>query len=311
MENNNNKPDQIADVTDESVAEETLVVNEELKAEFEETHPVSHNEVEDMDESFVDESFIDAEPEEVEAVEIEEPVAVEIEEAADSIVDEDLYPEFVLPPIRRSFRGYNMDDIDNHVLPLVEEFNKIQKARSMEAKHMDDLTAEVARLIARVEELENFNINDVVEGTINEAQHEAKVIIHNATEKAKKIVATSREKTKQSVAKTNAKKNEILDKAKRKAEEITTKANDKLQNSEQILADEMAKIHAQGDEIKNKAKEKAEIILAKAKEDVKNLKDETKAELAEAKKYIAKRHEVHNRLQDFYKAQSDLLSNRE
>lgn len=312
MENNNDKPDQINDVTDESVAEETLVVNAELEAEFEEAHPAHHDDVEDMTESFVDEAFANAEPEAVEYAE-EVPVenTVEVEDAADSVADEDLYPQFEVPSIRRSFRGYNMDDIDNLVLPLVEEYNNIQKMRAVEAKHMNDLTTEVARLVARVEELENFNVDDTVHSKINEAEHEAKVIIHKATEKAKDIVASSRERAKDAVAKTNVKKNEILEKAKHKAEEIVAKSNDKLHNAEQILADELAKIHSQGEEIKTKAKEKAETILAKAKEDAKNLKAETNAELAEAKKYIAKRHEVHNRLQDFYKAQSDLLSNRD
>lgn len=281
-------PDQIADVTDESVAEETLVVNAELEAEAiaEQDEPHAHETVADVviDDDYPADETVDKVVEDV--IESEE-----VAEAAEDLADEALEDGFVpvaLPHIRRGFRGYNVDDIDSFVIPLIKDFNNLQQDVKLLNEENAQLLAQAEEDRKTIEALRNFNITDEVKNILDNAHANTKVIIADAESRAKEIIADGKNKAKEAREAVNVHKQEIVAKAREKAHEVA-------EQSKHVK--DAAKADAK--EIIEKAKVKAEEIIAKTNE-----------ELVEAKEYIAKRHEVHNSLQEFYKAQSDFLSNR-
>lgn len=277
-------PDQIADVTDESVAEETLVINAELEAEAiaEQEEPHVHETVADV---VIDDDYpVDETVEEV----VEDVIEAE---TAEDLVDEVSEYNFVpvaLPHIRRGFRGYNVDDIDSFVIPLLEEHNELRK-------DFKELTEANALLLEQVEEnkksiesLRHFNITDEVQTILKDAHANTKVIVADAEARAKEIIAEGKLKAKEARDGVIAHKKEAIEKAREKAHEVAE----------------------QSKHVKEAAKLEAKEIIEKAKLEAKEIISKTNSELSEAKEYIAKRHEVHNSLQEFYKAQSDFLSNR-
>ena len=243
-------PDQVEDVTDESVAGETLVVNAEIAAEAEESS------VEDL------------------STQESDNLSEELNSQEHEIVQ--------LPRIRRSFRGYSVEDIDNFVLPLINSYNELQKARASEAAQMSELIKAAEENKQEIASLQNFVITDEVEKVLHSAHEEAKGIILVAEEEAK----------------------HIINKAKNTAKEIIAEAREKNKHASEDIKVRKANVLA-------KAHERADEIVSKAKAQAEHLVEKTNEELAEAKEYIAARHEVHNKLQDFYKAQSDFLSKRD
>ena len=119
--------------------------------------------------------------------------------------------------------------------------------------------------------------------------------------KAKELLAENKEKDKA-----------ILEKAHQRADSIIAiaKSEDKLKHAEEVTVKEIERAHNNANKVKEKAEAEAEKIVAKAKVQAEKIVEDTNAKLAEAREYIAQRKEVHARLQDFYKAQRDFLSNR-
>ena len=250
--------DEIADVTDESVSVETLVVASEVEAE---------QVVETAEENL-------GEP----SVDFEEDHS-DIEDAADTVASD--YVPITVPLIHKSFRGYNMNQIDNFVLPLVDRFNEMQSDRLKEKEQLEALKLELEANKEKIAHLESFTITDEVKKVLAQAAEEAKEIVVEAHAHGKEIIEEAR-----------AKKNEAVEKAKAKTVHSVEKAAE------------------QSEKIKEHAKTEAEKIIAKAKAEAEKITAKVNDELAEAKEYIAKRHEVHSKLQDFYKAQGDFLANR-
>lgn len=319
-------PDSVADVTDESVAEETLVLNTE-----EEVLSVNEEHIVDEDSNVEEETFETEGGTVFENVEPEEQIIIENDEeftpdtepstefeqdettepeneyepeeseyttvddeadeepfAYDEEDEEDPYAHVDFPGVRRAFRGYNVEDIDNFLIPLVESYNEIQNARKQSDTRINDLTMEVASLLnekeeleARVERLENFTLTDEIKHELHEAEQQSRKIIMEAKAQAKTIIKDSREKAK-----------EIKNEAVLHNKELATKAREQRQ------------------EILNKSRAKAIEIKEKAHHDAEALIEKINTDLAEAKEYIAKRHEVHNKLQEFYKAQHQYLIDR-
>lgn len=261
------KVDQVSNVTDESVAGETLVVNAEIEAEAEEV-----TEAEAIVEDAAGGVSDDASDGEVEIVE-------ELEELA---VEEDSYPHVQLPRIRRGFRGYNVEDIDNFVLPLIDSYNELQETRKNESEYLADLVAQAEQDKETIESLRNFVLTDEVNKVLEQAHEDAKAKILVAEEEAK----------------------HIIDKAKLTAKEVVSEGREKNKQAREDIKVRKAAVLA-------KAHERADEIVAKAKAHAEELVEKTNEDLAEAKEYIAQRHEVHNKLQDFYKSQSDFLSKRD
>lgn len=255
------KVDQVSDVTDESVAGETLVLNAEIEAEAEELDVPSEAIVEDIADSIIDEA---------------------LEESEEISVEEDLYAAVQLPRIRRGFRGYNVEDIDNFVLPLIDSYNELQETRKNESEYLADLVAQAEQDKETIESLRNFVLTDEVNKVLEQAHEDAKAKILVAEEEAK----------------------HIIDKAKLTAKEVVSEGREKNKQAREDIKVRKAAVLA-------KAHERADEIVAKAKAHAEELVEKTNEDLAEAKEYIAQRHEVHNKLQDFYKSQSDFLSKRD
>mgnify|MGYP000190917053 FL=1 len=309
-------PDTVADVTDESVAEETVVINAELEGEAlaeEESHARETSADFVVDDSVLEESLGELDNE-------------MIEEAVDSlddydgiiVMEEKLHEETEVPSFRHGFRGYNVNEVDAFLVPLVEKVNSLEHAQILAESHISDLTSEVARLLEQVEEnkatiatINNFNLTDEVKVVLEKAELDAKAIIINAKNKVKELVQANKDKDKTILDKAHERAEKIIAKAKMEADFKVAKSEDKLKHAEEIIAKEIERAHDASVKVKDKAKAESEKIIEKAHAHAEKIIEDTNAKLVEAKEYIAQRHEVHNRLQDFYKSQREFLSNRD